>query len=331
MKNLHGGSSFNKILHKFLYSDLTDQSGLRPKTLVAYRDTLRIFLEFMESHYSKDASDLTPADVSASVVIEFLKYLETVRGNVPKTINIRLAAMRSFMAFAAAHDPKARLVLKDLQTIPVKRLKKPEMSCLSHEEVMAIIQAPNPSTWSGARDRAMLATVYNCGARVSEIVLLRRSDVYLNCSGSIRLHGGGLKERRIPLWSMTRHHILEWLGTERIGPDALLFPNRKGQILTRSGVEDRLRKAVAGATTRMPSLARRSVSPEMIRRTTAVHLLKTGVSPNAMAIWLGLSTSASVRKYTEAAAAVHGDSSVDPPEIQGKFSSHFRYQDLPAF
>lgn len=331
MKKSKEVSIFNKILQDYLDSDSAAQSDLRPKTLLAYRDTLRIFLEFMRKHYSKDASDLTAGDMSARIVREFLKYLETERHNVPKTINIRLAAIRSFMAFAAIHDPKAHTILNELKIIPIKRLNKPNMQYLSPEEVLAIIHAPDLSTWSGMRDRAMLATLYNCGARVSEIVSLHRSDIYLNGSGSIRLHSGGLKERRVPLWSMTRHHILGWLGMARLETEAALFPNRKGQSLTRSGVEDRLRKAVAAAIPRLPCLAHRRVTPEILRRTTAIHLLKTGISPRLMAFWLGLSNSASVRKYTEAAAAALAEFPLEPLETQARFPIHFLYQDLPTF
>ena len=91
------------------------------------------------------------------------------------------------------------------------------------------------------------------------------------------MHGKGRKDRAVPLWKSTMKRLKEWLPRVEGGPQAPLFPNGRGRALSRSGVESRLRTAIATATTRCPSLAKRRISPHTLRHTTAMHLLQSGV------------------------------------------------------
>ena len=102
----------------------------------------------------------------------------------------------------------------------------------------------------------MFITLYNTGARVSEIIGLRVSDLCLESKASILIHGKGRKQRTVPLWNSTKHHLKKWLF--RLAPDSgPLFPSRCGRPLSRAGVEYRLRLAVKNAAERFPSLKKR--------------------------------------------------------------------------
>src|SRR5205085_11066978 len=113
----------------------------------------------------------------------------------------------------------------------------------------AVLSAPDATSWSGQRDRVLFALMYNTGARVSEAIGLRRSDVELTPSRTVRIEGKGRKQRVIPLWPSTTARLSEWLPQIGPGPASPLFPNAHGGALSRSGVEDRLRKAVRIAST----------------------------------------------------------------------------------
>lgn len=112
-------------------------------------------------------------------MLAFLDHLEKQRGNSVRTRNVRLVALRSFLHYAALRDPTALPTIQRVLAIPMKRFNRPLLGFLSREEIEAILAAPDRSTWSGHRDQVMLATFYNTGARVSEIIALRTKDAQL--------------------------------------------------------------------------------------------------------------------------------------------------------
>ena len=226
-------------------------------------------------------SALTLSDLDAPMVLSFLDHLESERGNSARTRNLRLAAIRSFMRYASLREPTLLPVTQRVLAIPAKCFDRPVLGYLSRGEVTAIINAPDPSTWSGQRDAVLFAVLYNTGARVSEITRLRVDDVLLDRASAVLLHGKGRKERAVPLWKSTAAQLRRWLPRIDRSPDRPVFPNRTGQPLSRSGVEHQLRVACRKASERHPSLATRRISPHTLRHTTAMHLLQSGVDDAA--------------------------------------------------
>lgn len=314
--------SFATILQDFFCCYLIDQKNLSHETVASYRDTFRLLLQFVRDYHNKKSRKLNLSDLDARLVLEFLQYLERERGNSVRTRNVRLAAIHSFVKYAALRDPASLVHAQALLVIPVKRVDHKMVGYLSRPEIDAVLQAPDPLRWSGRRDRAMLATLYNTGARVSEITGLPVSDVDLTRSRSIRLRGKGRKERVIPLWKTTVAHLRKWL--EDVGGNASspVFPNRKGGRMSRAGVEYRLHVAVAVAAETCSSLRGRNVSPHMIRHTTAMHLLQSGVAPTVIALWLGHESTTTTHMYVEADLAMKERALAavsEPP------SNHVRY------
>jgi site-specific recombinase XerD len=232
--------------------------------------------------------------------LAFLDYLETERGNCERTRNARLAAIRAFFEYASARDPAALPLAQRVLAIPQKRFNRPLLGYLTRPEVEAVIDTPDRTRWSGRRDRAMFLVMYNTGTRVSEVIGLRRRDLHLGSSAYVHVHGKGRKDRCIPLWKATANVITEWLTETTDGRDMPLFPNRHGKPLSRSGVEDRLRRTVVQATLRYPSLQGKNVSPHTLRHSTAMHLLQADVDVTLIALWLGHESSETTHMYVEA-------------------------------
>ena len=233
-------------------------------------------------------------------MLDFLDYLQTVRATVSGPAGARLAAIHSFMRYAALRDPASLPITARVLAIPAKRFDRPVLGYLSREQITAILAAPDRSTWSGQRDAVLLATAYNTGARVSELTALRVRDVLLDRQAAVHLHGKGRKQRAIPLWKNTATQLRGWLNRINPAPDAPVFPNRTGAPLTRSGVRDRLDRAVALAEQRCPSLRGQHVTPHTLRHTTAMHLLQSGTELAVIALWLGHSSPAVTHQYLEA-------------------------------
>jgi site-specific recombinase XerD len=124
--------------------------------------------------------------------------------------------------------------------------------------------------------------------------------VLLERQTALHLHGKGRKQRVIPLWASTATDLRSWLVKISPAPEAPVFLNRHGAVMTRSGVRDRLNRAVAAAEQTCPSLHNRHVSPHTLRHSTAVHLLESGADLAVIALWLGHSSPAVTHQYLEA-------------------------------
>ncbi len=175
---------------------------------------------------------------------------------------------------------------------------------LTREEMLEVLGQPGLS-WTSQRDHLLLAMLYNTGARVSEIIGVERGRVVLDGAACVHLHGKGRKQRSVPLWKATVQEIRAWL---RLNPhlhsEAALLPNRDGRAMTRCNVALRLELAVSRAAVRLPSIAKKQVSPHTLRHTTAMHLLQSGVPFNVIALWLGHESTTTTHRYVEADLAM---------------------------
>jgi len=229
----------------------------------------------------------TVVDLSAVNVLAFLNDLERVRGNGSATRNARLAALRALARYILFLEPTLSSELQSLLALESKRTHRRVLGYLTNAEVDSVLNTPDSQTWSGRRDRVLFLTMYNSGARVSEIIAVRTSDVVIGKSSSLRLHGKGRKERVLPLWKNTASAVRTWLAQEAAGYDAFLFPNSRGRQLTRSGVAKRLSLAVHLASRSCPSLRSRRISPHILRHSIAMHMLEGGADITVIAMWLG--------------------------------------------
>jgi site-specific recombinase XerD len=291
---------FAQLVQDFFLRRLVAQRGASARTVESYRDAFELLFSFIEQRTGQPPAALHLADLDAPVVLDFLDHLETGRGNSARTRNARLAAIHSFMRYAAVRDPASLPITERVLAIPAKRFDRPVLGYLSREQIAAILAAPDRNTWSGHRDAVMLATTYNTGARVSEITALRVRDVLLDRQTAVHLHGKGRKERAIPLWKNTATELRAWIGKINDAPGAPVFPNRAGAPMSRSGVRDRLDRAVAVAQRDCPSLRDQHISPHTLRHSTAMHLLQSGTDLATIALWLGHSSPAVTHHYLEA-------------------------------
>ena len=187
----------------------------------------------MRNKTGTEPAALALAALDAEAVLAFLDHLERDRGCTVRSRNNRLAAIRSFFRLVALYVPDALGQVTRIMAIPVKRGDKRLVSYLTRNEVKALLAAPDRATWSGRRDHALLLTLYNSGARVSEIIALRRAQVRLDPAGPcLELHGKGRKQRVVPLWTETARVLRAWL-RELDGQagaiDSVAFPSARGR------------------------------------------------------------------------------------------------------
>lgn len=223
-------------------------------------------MAFAHRRLGKRPSELALEDLNASFILDFLHYLEAERHNSVRSRNARFAAIRTFMEYVSFQEPSALAIAQSVLAIPMKRYEPPLVGFLSREHMEAILDAPDRNTWTGQRERVMLATLYNTGACVPELIGMRVEDLVLAPSASVRIRGKGRKERLIPLWSETAAQLKRWLRAYPRRPDQPLFPSRSGAPLTRIGVTERLKLAVRSAAAQNPEMAKRRVFPHLVRQ-----------------------------------------------------------------
>jgi site-specific recombinase XerD len=316
MKSANKTQTLGTLLQQFFTHYLQEQRDVSQCTVASYRDTFRLLLGFTEKELGRRPAELALADLDAKLVLAFLEYLEKGRHNTARTRNSRLAGIRSFMHFVSLKEPQALAACEQVLAIPVKRYERPLIGYVSREEIKAILQAPDENTWSGQRDRVLFATMYNTGARVSELIRMRVSDLTISETTAIRIHGKGRKLRSVPIWKSTARQLKQWLAVSALANDQALFPNRKGAQLTRTGITDRLMLATRQAATNCLSLSEQRVTPHIVRHSTAMHLLQSGVDITIIALWLGHESPATTHSYIEADLAMKENAmkSLAPPD-----------------
>lgn len=308
-------TGFPTLLQQFFLDRLIQQRNASPQTIASYRDTFRLLLQFAQKHLHKPPERLTLTELDAPLVLAFLQHLERERHNSIRSRNARLAAVRAFMHYAALKELTALPTIQSVLAIPMKRCEKRLVGYLSQSEVQAVLNAPDAATWCGQRDRVMLATLYNTGARVSELIGLRVRDLTMEHTASVRIRGKGRKERWVPLWRTTAAQIRRWLPQISSSPDQPLFPNRAQGPMTRSAVRARLKLALDVAVAQVSQLANRPISPHTFRHTTAMHMLQAGVDITVIALWLGHESPTTTHMYVEADLAMkeRAIGAVQPP------------------
>jgi integrase/recombinase XerD len=161
------------------------------------------------------------------------------------------------------------------------------VASLTRVEVQALIDAPDPKTISGARDRAMLHLAFSTGLRVSELVGPRLDQLNLRVPCTIHIIGKGRRERVLPLWKESVIALRAWLAVRQQRQDGALFLNAADFTMTRSGFEYILGKHLATAANSLPSMATKRVTPHVLRHSCALHMLQATRDLRKVALWLG--------------------------------------------
>jgi site-specific recombinase XerD len=317
---MSGPSDLPRLLHAFFYQWAVQQRNLSPHTIRSYRDTWRLFLRFAAARARRCVQDLNIEDLGDTAVLAFLDHAERERRGSIGTRNCRLAALRSFFSYLAAHEPSSIALCTAVLHIPTKRTVQRALCYLDAQEVEAILAQPNRRILEGQRDHALLAFLYNTGARIQEALDLCPSAIRFTAPAAVRLIGKGRKERICPLWPETAQLLRSLLARQPRPSDAPLFVNRYGQPLRASGVRFKLAQYVKSATKNMPSLADKDISPHTFRHSAAVALIAAGVDIAVIRSWLGHASIDTTAHYAQANLQTKRDAlqRVAPPRPRGR-------------
>ncbi len=244
---------------------LIAQRNVSPHTIRAYRDTLRLLLDYAETQLGRQPCQLDIAELDAPLIAAFLDHLEHERGNSIPTRNLRLAAIHSLFRYAQHRHPEHAQDIARVLAIPLKRAERVIVTFLDEHEIQALLDAPDHGTWTGRRDHTLLVLAVQTGLRASELTGLRCRDVQLATGPHVRCAGKGRKNRITPLTPTTTAILEVWLA-ERAGRlDELAFPTARGGRLTRDGLDHRIAKYIDIAAKTCPTLREKRVTPHTFR------------------------------------------------------------------
>jgi site-specific recombinase XerD len=241
------------LIEAFLNETLTRQRGASRHTCDSYALSFQLLFVFAAKRLKVSPSALTLEQLDAGLVGAFLEYLEDKRKNAPVTRNVRLAAIKSFFHFLEYRHPAALEHVRRVLAIPFKKTDRRLVPYLLREEMQAVLDAPDPTTREGIRDRAMLHLAVCAGLRVSELTGLKLEDIDLS-SMSIRVLGKGRRERALPLWKTTAAALRAWLAVRGRVTAPEVFVNARGEPLSRWGFAYLLKQHAATAARAHPSL-----------------------------------------------------------------------------
>ena len=266
---------------------LVVEKGLSRNTIESYGRDLRVFLDFVEGRGIRSFREVTRGDVLA-----FLKELQG-RGLSVRSVSRALISLRGLFRFL--------LLEGHLEEDPVEEMEVPRPPrslphVLSLQEVERILEAPDPGTPLGVRDRAMLELLYATGMRVSELAGLAPEGVDIQV-GFVRVKGKGDKERVIPIGEVARERLDIYLreGRPRLlkGRESpYLFVNRQGRGLSRQGIWKLIKRYALQAGVLTP------ITPHTLRHSFATHLLERGADLRFVQVMLGHADIGTTQIYT---------------------------------
>ena len=295
--------SFLELLAHYFDTYLPTVKGLSKSTIVSYKATFRILMEFMYTVKGLSADKIGFNNLDDIVLTEFLNWLETERGCSTATRNQRLSALAAFSTYALNRDFDSMAVFRNcVSKIPRKKAPRISRNTFTRDEVKVLLDLPNAGTEIGLRDKTLLCFMYASGTRAQEVCDLTVGDIqfYPDRAG-INIHGKGQKVRRIGIPTSAAEILKKYIVHRNIFSDvrAHVFSSQTHEKMTISCIEEIYAKYVNLAKERYPDQFRDSYTPHSMRHTTATHMLEAGVPLIVVKNFLGHVSLQTTQIYTE--------------------------------
>jgi site-specific recombinase XerD len=289
-----GENTLFELIHDYLKIYMPKQRNFSSHTVNSYRKSLELLVDFVKAEKRIPLHDVTFEMMTPEIVTAFLDSLEADRGCSISTRNIRLAAIRSFVKYAANRDIALIAIQKGIKTVAVKKPDKVEViSHMSMAAISSIVDQTDVSKRLGLRNRTLLILLYDTGARIQEVVKARLCDLRFGRTPTITLHGKGNKIRTVPVMEITvqhlQKHIEEFHANVPLSSDRPIF-----YAITHGELHALSDRRVRYLLNDYAEKARESclevpekVSPHTFRHSRSLHLYQNGMDLTLVSQWLG--------------------------------------------
>lgn len=275
-------TDFSKYISDFISRYLPHEKGLSNNTILAYRDTFVLLIEYLQKEKQLKVEKITIDKVTKKVILDYLDWLQNTRNCGNATRNARLAAIHSFYRFLQ-HESLGHLYqCQKILSIKFKKSRNKSITYLTIEGMKLLLQQPDHTTFKGRRGLALLSLMYDTGARVQEVIDLTPSMLRLDTPPVIKIIGKGNKARIVPMLDAQTGHLKNYLKETRLNvASANLYPlffNSRKEKLTRAGIHYIVQKYFRKAREANKILLPEKISCHSLRHSKAMHLLQAGVN-----------------------------------------------------
>lgn len=264
---------------RFLTVYLGGERGLSENTFVSYNYTFQLLIPFLHDKVKKAINKMSMEEFTSDNIKAFLTALEE-KGCSISTRNQRLAAIKSFCRYVQLDSPQNLYNMQQILAIPSKKSEQPVIQYLTAEQLGLLLAKPNSSDKYGFKDLLILTLLSDTGARVSELINIRVSDVRLSAPAQILVHGKGNKNRYVPISSNTSKLLKLYFDNEGLWDPSqigrFLFLNRSGRMFTRAGITYILQKYTSMLHEENPTNFPAKLTPHCLRHTKAMLMLQAG-------------------------------------------------------
>lgn len=268
------------LARTYLHDYMPAVRNLSDKSVDAYKQSLKTYLSFLEDVKSLSEEKVSLDAFSRDNIKEYITWLKEKESS-PKTINLRLTAIRSFLKYCSEEDFELRGIYTDVCSVKKVKEEKKVIQYLKPKATSAILSAYDVDTSKHRRNRMMLILLYDSGARVQELADLNVSSLHI-CENSpyITLVGKGRKSRNVPLMSKTVMHLNVYMKEfHSSNEEAPLFYSILGGRLNRLSTDSIslvLKNAANMAKENCEEIPEK-VHCHLIRKTRAMDLYRNGV------------------------------------------------------
>lgn len=290
--------TFAGLLEYFVITYAKGEAGFSSETLRSYYTSIEQYILWLKDEENISVENIDVSYLNKERIRSFLLYLEISQKVSVSTRNLRRAGIVAFLAFASEIAPVYSNVYHEAQKIKIKKAPKPKKDFLTIEEYKSILECVNISKRNGFNHYLLISVMYDTAVRVDEAVRMNLEDFSFGKENSVVIFGKNSKYRRVYLTVHTVRLIKEYkrLSGREAGA---LFLNRSGVRISDSGIDYILEKYSGIASEKNNSLSLKTVSPHILRRSKATHMLLNGASLPVIQRFLGHESIKTTEIYLE--------------------------------
>jgi len=296
-------TDFGRCVTRFLTSHLPGERNLSPLTIKSYSFALKQFIGFINTNSGIKPDRIELKHVTASKVKEFLASIGEPGNISPNTYNQRLSALKTFVRYAIMEYPAFIMAGQRILAISSKRSAAHEIIYLEKDAMKALLSMPDQASARGRRDLAIIALLYDTGARIQELINLKVKDIRLVAPEVVTISGKGQKMRTVSIMAETAKIVESYMYDrgflEQPSCGGLhLFSSTNREQFTRPGITKILNKHFAAARiTNSLVPFPECIHPHALRASKAIHLLESGVNIITIRDFLGHTSVSTTQVY----------------------------------
>lgn len=292
MKNELDKKLFFSMTKDFLDIYIPQDSTSR-KTVKSYRDGLTVFRRYVTDEKHLSIKNFTFSQCTFDFILDYRNWMSDLQKKAPSTVNNRIAAIKSYLHYAAAKDISLQQIQLNVSEVPFLRIPKKMKPVIENPDTLRAFLDTPPNTRTGCRDTMILCVLFDTMIRVDELIQLDLKDVKINVDPPyLFIHGKGSKERIVPLSDkvipLIRAYLDEFDELKDNEDRPFLYTKSHDIIhrMSERNVERIVQKYADIIRKDYPDLPD-SVYPHMLRRTRGTGLYRDGVPIEAIAVAMG--------------------------------------------